>query len=187
MNYMAQTRKTKRGRPSKGIIPSRTARDPLRLLAENIGDFIRYWGFRRIHGEIWSIVYLSKRPLSGTELVRKLHVSKALISPALAELLEYQLIQVAGGDGKTKTYCANPEVFAAIRKVLKEREAIMLKKVASNFETLQNLPKEKTASLELDRERLETLGKMIAGAQVVLEFIMNTANDHDFHQWSELS
>jgi DNA-binding transcriptional regulator GbsR (MarR family) len=55
-------------------------------LSTFIGHFIRYWGFRNIHGQIWTIVYLSETPLSGAEIVKFLKVSKALVSPALKEL-----------------------------------------------------------------------------------------------------
>ena len=37
----------------------------LKKLAEGFGQFIRYWGFRQIHGEVWSVVYLAPAPLFG--------------------------------------------------------------------------------------------------------------------------
>ena len=74
-------------------------------LSLSIGNFIRYWGFRRIHGAIWTQVFLSKTPLSCTDLTERLGLSKALISPALEELCHYHLIQVvASPNDKTKLY-----------------------------------------------------------------------------------
>lgn len=42
--------------------------EKLRSLSDSVGDFIRHWGFRRIHGQIWTQVFLSKDSLSGAEL-----------------------------------------------------------------------------------------------------------------------
>ena len=70
----------------------------LQQLSTRIGHFIRYWGFRKIHGEIWSIVYLAKVPLSGIEISRILKVSKALVSPALKELEARGVVKASYGE-----------------------------------------------------------------------------------------
>jgi two-component system phosphate regulon sensor histidine kinase PhoR len=45
--------------------------NPLHSLSEQIGDFIQYWGFKKIHGMIWTHLYLSSTPLSAHELIQK--------------------------------------------------------------------------------------------------------------------
>lgn len=138
------------------------------LLAQSIGDFIRYWGFRRIHGEIWTLVFLSREPLSGAEIVQQLKVSKALVSPALRELESYELIyQVESVDAKTKRYEANPDVFGVIQQVLRGRESALLKKVKQDFEALG-----RDSTEELSPERVRALGDMIQSANVFLNALM---------------
>ena len=105
----------------------------LAALSGAVGDFIRYWGFRRIHGEIWTQIYLSKDPLSGVELTQRLGVSKALVSPALKELEDYKLILVRKEDNKTKRYFANPDVFDVIKDILQKREMQLIEKALSYF------------------------------------------------------
>ena len=110
----------------------------LREMAELVGNFIRYWGFRKIHGEIWTIVYLSGVPLSGVELVEILDVSKALVSPALKELEAEGLItQTESENSKTKRYVAQDDVFSVIRKVLNRREKPMIEKILSAQDRLE--------------------------------------------------
>ena len=41
-------------------------------LAEFVGEFIQYWGFKRIHGKIWAHLFLSEVPLDATTLVSSL-------------------------------------------------------------------------------------------------------------------
>lgn len=99
-------------------------------MADLVGDFIRYWGFRKIHGELWTVIYLSKQPLSGSELVEILQVSKALVSPALKELeAEGLIFQTDSENSKTKRYSAAEDVFKVIKNVLDRREKPMIQQI----------------------------------------------------------
>jgi DNA-binding transcriptional regulator GbsR (MarR family) len=141
-------------------------------LANSVGDFIRYWGFRRIHGQIWVMVYLSKVPVSGVDLVKALKVSKSLISPALKELEDYGLIeQIISENSKTKRYIAKPDVFEIIKDVLINREMQILNSVQSHH----NLVTKVSAATELpdlDQERLKELGDMIQSANSFISAIV---------------
>lgn len=107
-------------------------------LGRAVGDFIRYWGFRRIHGEIWTHLFLSQQPLSGADLVKNLKVSKALISPAIRQLEKYRLIRkVSSEDPREKRYVAESDYLVVIKSVLMQREAPMLSEIQSLFLELQ--------------------------------------------------
>jgi DNA-binding transcriptional regulator GbsR (MarR family) len=159
---------------------------PLRAFSDAVGNFMRYWGFRRIHGQIWTQAYLSKIPLSGADLTRRLGVSKALVSPAISELLEYELLLPAGGDSKKKLFIAHPDVFSVIRKVLRERERLIFKDAAARFRELEKCAK-LTPTSEIDPERLVLVGQMISSAEAGLAFVLQTASEEDFSQWGELN
>ncbi len=141
----------------------------LQKLSLSIGDFIRYWGFRRIHGAIWAQLYLSKTPLSCTELTSRLGLSKALISPALDELCQYKLIfEAPAPNEKTKVYQASENINEVILHVLKTREAKILKQVTNDFSVLSESENESDA---IDESRLKSLGEMILAANLMLEII----------------
>jgi len=142
-----------------------------RELAQSVGHFIRYWGFRQIHGEIWTLVYLARSPLSGAELVELLGVSKALISPAITQLESEGLIrQIESENAKTKRYVAVDNVDEVIRQVLKRRELPMLSNVAGALESISD---EFAVSQSFARgDRLKELKKMVETAQSALAFLI---------------
>ncbi len=135
-------------------------------LSTFIGRFIRYWGFRKIHGEIWSVVYLAKVPLSGVEIGQILKVSKALMSPALKELETEGLIrQTHSENSKTKRYEAEENVTKIIQGVLNRREKPMIENIRKSHEKLSQ---QSAAAELLDLKRLETMGAMIQVAHIGL-------------------
>lgn len=143
----------------------------LQRLSLSIGAFIRYWGFRRIHGAIWTQLYLSKTPLSCTDLTRKLGLSKALISPALDELCSYKLIQEAPAPNeKTKLYEASENISQVIQHVLKMRESIMMKQITSDFSAFAQSG---SGSNEFSEARIKSLEEMISSANFMLELMMS--------------
>lgn len=184
MNYMKSPAKSprkllndaknERNKASRGKSPPLGKSNHLRKLSLSVGDFIRYWGFRRIHGAIWTQLYLSKSPLSCTDLTRNLGVSKALVSPALEELCQHKLIfEGPSPNGKTKLYQAAADTSEVIRQVLKSRESVILKQIAKDFAQLNQ------AKLEVehfDSSRLQLLGEMIAGAELMLDLFLSQEN-----------
>ncbi|MFN7728068.1 MAG: GbsR/MarR family transcriptional regulator [Bdellovibrio sp.] len=141
-------------------------------LAALVGDFMRYWGFRKIHGEIWTLVYLTQHPLSGADIVKSLDVSKALVSPALKELEAEGLIFLAPSENsKTKRYQAEEDVTKIIRGVLQRRERPLLDQILKAYQALESQNPTQSA---LQRERLEKVGTMIQTAQMGLHFLTDS-------------
>lgn len=135
----------------------------LAKLAESVGDFIRYWGFRRIHGQIWTLLFLKNQAISPTEIAKSLGVSKSLISSALVELEDYKLIlpfdDETNGNRKTKFFKAESDVIKIIQEILKTRELKMITDVKKNIEGL------KKKGARVDPDRLECLEVWTAIAQ----------------------
>lgn len=155
---------------SKARSPDRSEGQRLRNLSMSVGDFIRYWGFRRIHGAIWTQLYLSKTPLSCKELTERLGVSKALVSPALDELCGYKLIvEAPAPNEKTKLYFAAPNINEVIQHILRTREAKILKKITEDYAAI---PAAKSKLQIIDEEKLNALGEMIVAANVMLEIFL---------------
>lgn len=149
---------------------SKVRNPKLQKLSLSIGDFIRYWGFRRIHGAIWTQVYVSRRPLSVSDLVVALGLSKALISPAVEELVHHRLIkEVPSPNEKTRLYEANPNISDVIHHVLKTREALMLKKITKDFTAFS---KDGDQDENVDPLRVQNLGEMVLAANLMLSMML---------------
>ena len=148
----------------------------LEELANEVGDFICYWGFKRIHGRLWTHIYLAKAPLDAGRLMQRLKVSKALISLSLNDLLKYDVIVESGKSLRgTQTYVANPEVLEVILNVLKRREQKMLDRAATSHKMLQALPPENLERANCQEERVQALGKIIGQAQNALSSLLELA------------
>lgn len=159
----------------------------LEELAGEVGDFICYWGFKKIHGRLWTHVYLSKTPLDAGQLMQRLKVSKALISLSLNDLLKYDVILENGKSERgTQTYVANPDVLDVILNVLRRRERKMLAQAETSYRMLTSLNVEKLQRADLHRERIDSLGRMIDQAQNALNSLLELAT-LDLKEWEEIN
>jgi DNA-binding transcriptional regulator GbsR (MarR family) len=157
-------------------------------LASAVGNFMRYWGFRRIHGQIWLQLYISNQSLSGAELTRILKVSKALVSPALSELIKYGLIECEEVDKKTKKYTAQEDVYGVIKKVLKTRERELISEAQKSMNHLKAAQKlDSNQSSDLNLNRIDQVESMIATAGLALDLIIRSSNEDAVEQWSSMA
>ena len=156
-------------------------------LANEVGDFICYWGFKRIHGRLWTHIYLAKSPLDAGKLMQRLKVSKALISLSLNDLLKYDVILENGKSERgTQTYVANPNVLDVILNVLRRRERKMLSKAESSHKMLCSLNPESLKRANCQDERLNSLGRMILQAQNALTSLLELAT-LDLAHWENIN
>ena len=139
-------------------------------LADLIGEFIEYWGFKKIHGKIWLNLYLSTTPLDAAALMAKLNVSKSLISISIKDLLDYNVIfEIGPSSVGTKLYQANPELKTVITLVLRKREKIMMGKIQAAFSQLNQVAKKEISANRVNSERLNVLGKFIKNGEKGLD------------------
>lgn len=103
-------------------------------LAESVGEFIKYWGFKEIHGRVWVHIYLAPKPITAKELTDRLGVTKGLISIALSELLAYQVIEKVNiGNARSPGYQSNTDLVEVINNVLRNRELKLTRKIQQNI------------------------------------------------------
>lgn len=159
----------------------------LEELANEVGDFICYWGFKKIHGRIWTHIYLSDHPLDAGQLMQRLRVSKALISLSLNDLLKFEVIRESGKSARgTQTYTSNPDVLDVILNVLRRRERKMLTKAETSHRMLTSLNPEALGRARMNPERLASMGKMIGQAQNALSSLLELAT-LDMGAWEEIN
>jgi DNA-binding transcriptional regulator GbsR (MarR family) len=159
----------------------------LEELANEVGDFICYWGFKKIHGRLWTHIYLAKTPLDAGQLMNRLKVSKALISLSLNDLLKFDVIHENGKSARgTQVYIANPNVLDVILNVLRRRERKMLAKAEMGYKMLASLNPESIQRCNLQVERMESMGRMISEAQNALTSLLELAT-LDLKNWEEIN
>ena len=146
----------------------------LKELEELVGNFIEYWGFKKIHGRIWAHLYTSDTPLDSQALMSRLKVSKGLMSLAVRDLLEYEVIEaVSVGKHGVTYYQANADLVAVITNVLVKREAVMMSEISSCLSRITSKSKKELKSANLDLRKLEKAKSMTESAQGLLNlFIM---------------
>jgi DNA-binding transcriptional regulator GbsR (MarR family) len=159
----------------------------LQTLAAEVGQFIHYWGFKKIHGRIWTHVFLANTPPDAATLMKQLNVSKALISLTLNDLLEFDVIREAGKSAKgTMTYIANPAVIDIIMDILRNREKKLLSEIQKAQNRLQEMNSDSLQSIDINVERLIILGTMVNLAQNALDAIIGMGS-LDLSSWNSLN
>lgn len=143
-------------------------------LAVAVGDFMKYWGFKSIHGRIWCLLYLSNAPKEAQFLIDTLNVSKGLVSLAIKDLLQYKVICRAETDPpcQLQYYNTSPDILNVITHVLQTREMKMLDKVneiTEKFEILIN--DEKSKCTEINCEKLRSIKDITCLANYTLKNI----------------
>ena len=135
--------------------------------ADLVGDFIQYWGFKKVQGRIWACLFLMNEPLNTRQLVELLGISNSLVSISVAELLRYRVIlEVEKGRNGVLLYRANPEVGAVIAGVLRSREQKLLKRIQESSSKLHSSPK---AALRMSEENIKKLQGWVQLAESFLE------------------
>ena len=163
----------------KQKIPAAKALPPqLQELEKIVGQFMEYWGFKNIHGRIWTHLYTSKSPLDSTELMDRLGVSKGLMSIAIRDLLEYDVIKTdhVGRHG-TVFFVANTDLLGVITNVLKVRESKMLSLAQKSCEALKKLKAQELEGAGIDADKIQSVLELTESAQLLLQTFLFQDND----------
>lgn len=138
-------------------------------LSDKIGEFIRYWGFKKIEGQIWTLIFLSPSPLSATDLVESLGVSKTSVSLSIKELLHFDVItEVGHGPRGIVLFDTAQNMGTVINNVLRGREKRLLAGVGSSARSLEDMKDSHDLKKWVSPERSSQLVEMIDGAQGML-------------------
>ncbi|MFZ5478207.1 MAG: GbsR/MarR family transcriptional regulator [Myxococcota bacterium] len=105
------------------------------LVADSIGELMRFWNFKPSMGKIWTVLYLSQGPLDAEEIERRAQMSAGMVSMTLQELLQWGVVKrVPGAAQKKRLYVAETDILAMVARVFRERE---LRLVSTTVEQLE--------------------------------------------------
>jgi DNA-binding transcriptional regulator GbsR (MarR family) len=147
-------------------------------LEKVIGQFMEYWGFKSIHGRIWAHLYTSKKPLDSIELMDRLRVSKGLMSLAMRELVEYEVIKVdhVGRHGSA-FYVSNPDILKVVTGVLRIREMKMITQAQKACEALQKLKMKELEAAGLEQQKIQSVLDLTVSAKFLLDAFLVQETD----------
>jgi len=95
------------------------------LVSDSIGRLIEFWGFKRNMGRLWSILYLSERPLSAPEIQERLQLSSGAVSMTLNELIRWGVVKKVWIQGERRDhFSAEGNFWKMISRVFNERERV---------------------------------------------------------------
>jgi DNA-binding transcriptional regulator GbsR (MarR family) len=143
-------------------------------LEKQVGNFMQHWGFKKIHGRIWVHLYTSNQALDSISLMKRLNVSKGLMSLALRELLEFDVIKTQSvGKHGSVFYEANLDLTQVITHVLRQREAAMMKSTLGCLAKLMKFKKNDIQKLGLNYERIENINQLTMTAHSTLQMLIS--------------
>jgi DNA-binding transcriptional regulator GbsR (MarR family) len=95
------------------------------LVSDSIGRLIEFWGFKRNMGRLWTILYLSDKPLSAPQIQERLQLSSGAVSMTLNELTRWGVVKKVWLQGERRDhYTAEGNFWKMISRVFNERERV---------------------------------------------------------------
>jgi DNA-binding transcriptional regulator GbsR (MarR family) len=90
---------------------------------ETMGRITSFWGFSKIMGQLYGLLYLSPKPLTLDEMAENLSISKGNVSINIRALERWNMVRQVWVKGDRKDfYEAETDFWKIVRGVLKERE-----------------------------------------------------------------
>src|SRR5437868_4227698 len=124
MNAAAATRPTEQA-----------AREAEILAADAIGDIIEHWGFRKVLGRVWTVLFIAAEPLPAATIGERLSMSAGATSMALTELQRWGVVKRVWRPGERKEfYESETDFWRMISKVFDERERLLAESVRERLE-----------------------------------------------------
>ena len=143
-------------------------------VCDRAGAFIEWWGFKAIHGRVWTLLALHTGSMPQNIIAQKLGVSRALVSQAISELSEYGLVQPVSSH-RNSPYEATVDVWPTISDILRTREWMLLESARVALEsaiTEARLQKAAGHRVDFDVEQMKMLMRMTESAQAFLKMIV---------------
>jgi DNA-binding transcriptional regulator GbsR (MarR family) len=130
------------------------------IVSDAIGRLMEFWGFKRNMGRVWTLLYLSGRPLTAQDLRDRLKLSAGAVSMTLTELGRWGVVRRVWVQGERKDYFgAETNLWKMITRVLGERERSEIDAAIEAFE-------DAIAFLEIRRKEGEPAERKRAAAQI---------------------
>ena len=124
------------------------------VVAEAIGELMRFGNFKPSMGRIWTVLYLSQEPLDAEDIERISGLSAGNVSMSLHDLGQWGVVQRAPSSGtgtaKRRMYEAETDIWKLVGRVFRDRELRLIDQTIIQLQTalstLQDYGKSSNAS-----------------------------------------
>jgi DNA-binding transcriptional regulator GbsR (MarR family) len=140
------------------------------LAADAVGDVIEHWGFRKVLGRVWTVLYLSAETLPAVDIADRLSMSAGSVSTTLTELQRWAVVKRVWKPGERREYFeAETDYWKMISKVIAERERFVARSVRDRLErAAELLGRGRDAG---SKARLERVQRLLAFTNVAEKMI----------------
>jgi len=149
------------------------------LVAEQVGSMMELWGFKRILGRIWSVLFLAETPLTNAEIGERLSLSASAVSVSLTELRRWGVVleAVDARAGRAQRWRAETDIWGLVTNVMRQRELPMIKRLDDALqEALDLLDEEKpTDAIRHMRASLKSLQSLATLGRTLLSGLLESA------------
>ncbi|MFN7144922.1 MAG: GbsR/MarR family transcriptional regulator [Myxococcota bacterium] len=105
------------------------------IVADAVGELMRFWNFKPSLGRIWTILYLSQDPLDAEEIEARSGLSTGNVSMSLQELLQWGVVKrVPPGPNRRRLFVAETDIWAMVARVFRERELRLIERTIEQLE-----------------------------------------------------
>ena len=105
------------------------------IVADAVGELMRFWNFKPSLGRIWAILYLSPTPLDAEEIEARSGLSTGNVIMSLQELLQWGFVKrVPPGPNRRRLFVAETDMWAMVTRVLRERELRLVERTIEQLD-----------------------------------------------------
>ena len=158
------------------------------LAADAIGDIIEHWGFRKVLGRVWAVLFIAAEPLPAAAIGERLSMSAGAVSMALTELQRWGVVHRVWRPGERREFfAAETDFWRMISKVFDERERLLAHSVRGRLERavalLERAPQSPATKTSIDR--VQRLLSFVIVAEAALDGFIKSRRV-DFTRFGDL-
>ncbi len=166
--------------PSQPLSVEQQLEEVTKEFINNLGRVAAFFGFNRLMGQLYAVLFLSPEPLTLDNMVEKLDSSKGNVSINIRALERWGLVrQIYKWADRKNYYEAETDIWKAVSGILQERERKesqqMIDSLNQSAEMLERVsqsagPEAATAQFYL--ERMDVLRRLFQFSDTLLEMMV---------------
>ena len=139
-----------------------------KLIIELFSELAKIHGLNKSVGAVYAILYLSNKPLTISDIMEELKISKGNVSMSLKKLEELGFVKKVWIKGDRKNYYTAIDGFSSIKDIAKRKHDLITKTYEDLKELEKNCRDEEKNFIE---QKLKELEKLKKASEKILEVL----------------